>query len=186
MAKKFISIDLQQKQKTGSVDKFIDWALSIGRLLVIITELIAVGAFLYRFTLDKQLIDLNSKIKSEQAIVQSFQTKENSYRNLQARLALASSTISMTDKRTKIFEDIVGFAPVGLTFNTVAIYPDSIQIDADASSVIPLSVFVNALKTYPAIDTVSINQIENKVNNATINITITATLKKEDSINATN
>ena len=46
------SINLVKKNEKSSVDKFINWTLSIGRLIVIITEIIAISAFLYRFSLD--------------------------------------------------------------------------------------------------------------------------------------
>ena len=185
MAKKFVTIDLQQKQSGGDVDLFINWALTIGRLLVIITEIIALGAFLYRFYLDRQVIDLQTKIKNDQAIVIYQQANEKNYINLQNRLSLASSLMNSSQKRTKIFQDVIGLAPSGLTFNTVILFPDRIQIDTTLNSVVALSVFVNALKSYPAVDSVSINNIENKTANAVINANITANLKAEDIINAT-
>ena len=63
------SINLFKDKNKNFFDLFIKWALSIGRVVVIATEAIALSAFLYRFSLDQQLIDLNDKIVQKQALV---------------------------------------------------------------------------------------------------------------------
>lgn len=184
MAKRPVSIDLLEKQRDKNLDKFINWALTIGRILVIITEGIALIAFIYRFGLDQQLIDLHAKIKNEQAIVSALKKSEDSYRNLQERLALASSSTKITSARTKIYQDVIGLAPTGLTFNSISLYADRLQMDANVTSVGALSSFVNSLKSYAPINSVSIDKIENKTANAKITVSVTANLKKEDQTNA--
>jgi hypothetical protein len=176
MQKKPTSINLLKKQ-TNLVDRFITWALTIGRLLVILTEIVALSAFIYRFSLDRQLIDLHSKIVQEQAIVNYLKDNESTYRSLQDRLALATNYSALGISRYKVFSDIVGFAPVGMSFTNLSLNENRIKIDANADSVSSLGMFVNALKNYSAIDTVSIDKIGNKPSSAVITISITATLK---------
>lgn len=176
MQKNPASINLLRKQ-TSVIDRFITWALTMGRLLVIITEIVALSAFIYRFSLDKQLIDLHSKITQEQAIVNYLINNENTYRNLQDRLVTATNYSTLGINRFKIFTDIVGFTPQGMSFDNLTLYENRVKIDANADSVSALSTFVNSIKNYPAIDTVSIDKIGNKPSSAVITISITATLK---------
>ncbi|MDE2025485.1 MAG: hypothetical protein KGJ07_03255, partial [Patescibacteria group bacterium] len=77
------TINLVRGRRPRVLDQFVGWALTIGRVVVILTELIALGAFLYRFGLDRQLVDLHDKIAQEQSIVDLLKQNENSYRNLQ-------------------------------------------------------------------------------------------------------
>lgn len=177
MPKNSGSIDLLQKQNVKGLDRFVNWALTIGRVLVILTESIALIAFLYRFGLDQQNIDLSAKIKQEQAIVTALQNSENTYRNLQDRLSLASQLIANNEKRKKIYDDIISLTPQGLVFKTLSLYPDRLQVDANTNSVESLSFFINSLRNYPAISSVSINKIENKTADASISVSITALLK---------
>lgn len=176
MQKNPASINLLKKQ-TSLIDRFMNWALTIGRLLVIVTEVIALSAFIYRFSLDRQLIDLHSKITQEQAIVNYLKDNEKTYRNLQDRLSIATTNSSLGAERFKVFHDIIGFAPLGMVFNNVSLFEDRIKIDANVDSVSNLSIFVNSVKNYPEIDSVSIDQIENKSSSAVITINLTATLK---------
>lgn len=176
MQKKSASINLLKKQ-TSIIDRFINWALTIGRLVVILTEIIALSAFIYRFSLDRQLIDLHTKITQEQAIVNYLKDNEATYRNLQDRLILANNYSVLGTNRLKIFNDITSFATNGVAFNSISLYEDRVKIEANVDSVYSLNTFVNSIKNYPSVDSVSIEKIENKPSNAVIIINMTATLK---------
>ncbi len=171
------SITLLGNRQASIFDKFIDWALTIGRLVVILTELIALSAFLYRFTLDRQLIDLHSKIKQKTAIVGYLKGREEIYRNLQDRLLVASTFSDSGKKKIKTFNDIIGLAVGGMTFNDLVLTENHVKIDANFQYISSLTSFVNSLKNYTAIESVSIEKIENKLSNALITVSITANLK---------
>jgi len=178
MQKNSASVNLL-KRKTSLIDRFVNWALTIGRLLVILTEIVALSAFIYRFSLDRQLIDLHSKITQEQAIVNYLKDNEKTYRNLQDRLSIATTYSTLGVSRFKVFRDIVGFAPLGMSFNNLTLHEDRVKIDANVDSVSSLKIFVNSVKNYSEIDSVSIDRIENKPSSAVITISLTATLKPE-------
>lgn len=186
MAKRTISINLVKTDRNQTLNQVINWALGAGRVLIIAVEMIAIIAFLYRFILDSQIRDLNDKIKQEQAIVLQQKKNEDTYVNLQERLSLASSFSNQAPTNIKIFKDIINFAPVGLTFTNITFIESGIRIGVSVNSVYPLSNFVNSLKSYPKIDTVSIDKIENKTANAVINVSISITLKKEANANSVN
>lgn len=167
------------KDSGGSFfDRFTDWALTIGRLLVILTEIVALSSFIYRFTLDRQLIDLHSKIKQEQAVVSLLKNNEETYRNLQDRLKMVSDSYDSRDNKAGMLEDIVGFAPKGMVFNDISITEGSISVDANFAFVSSLREFVNSLKSYEGIKNVSIDRIENRLSNAQIAATIRADFGK--------
>ena len=179
MVKKSISINLVKSGKNQTLNQVVNWMLGAGRVLIITVELIALCAFLYRFILDSQLRDLNDKIKQEQAIVTQQKANEELYTNLQQRLALASSVTDQASGNIKIFKDIINFAPVGLTFTNISLDGNAIRIQVSVNSVYPLSSFVGSLKNYSKTDTVSIDKIENKTEEAVINVSISVMLKKE-------
>jgi reverse gyrase len=164
--------------KTESLlDRFVNWALNVGRAVIIVTEIIALTAFLYRFSLDRQLIDLTSKIRNEQAVLNLLKENEEIYRNLQNRLFLASAFGKQGKDRVQLAKDVIDFAPEGLTFNNINITEDRVRISADVSSVSSLSSFVSAIRGYKNIEKVSIDKIENRPSSAVITVSITAQLK---------
>lgn len=177
MPNKLGSINLVKNDKGDSIERVINWLLSVGRVLVIITELVALGAFLWRFGLDQQLIDLHSKIKQKQAIVSAFKKNEDEYRNLQDRLSIAAAFANSSGKRFNTYKEILTLAPSGIAFTKLSQSSKTLSMEINVNSVSSLSTFVNALKSHQNIEGVSIDKIETKTSRAVIVVGISATLK---------
>ncbi len=167
------------KKKESFFEKFIAWALSYGRFIIILTEGIALIAFLYRFSLDRQLIDLHDQIEKKQAVLRLLKKNEDTYRNLQDRLTLAEQLETTGIKTTQAFIDVLNFAPIDFTIKTLTFSTDSLRIDADSRSLLSVSTFIKNLQSYPEIKSVSLNNIENKTSSAVISVSITALLKNQ-------
>ena len=71
-----------------------------------------------------------------------------------------------------------------MVFTTVALSSDGIHVEANVNSVFPLSIFINKLKSYSLINTVSLDKIESKPSNALISVGISTTFKKQGGANA--
>lgn len=153
------------------------WALGIGRVLVILTEVVALSAFLYRFSLDRQLIDLHDTIKSKQAIINLLKKSEDTYRNLQNRLALAKTLIQSENLTNKTITDILSLAPSDVLFTNFTLSGNQIIIEVKTQSIASLRNFVNVLKSYPQISSVDVNKIENRTTSGVIIMGINASLK---------
>jgi len=177
MADKSTSINLLPNHGDNLLNQVIDWALTIGRLLIILTETIALGTFIYRFSLDMRIVDLHDKIKNESFIVKNFQGSEETYRNLQNRLAIAKKYDTPKAQMQIVFKDIAEMGKGRVTFHNFQVTTDEVLIDAQAPSSSTLSLFVNDLKKYPQISSININKVENKTSSALISISITANLK---------
>ena len=177
MPKKFVSINLIKDQKSVLLERIINWSLGVGRILIIVTEIVALGAFLWRFGLDQQLVDLHTEINQKQAIVNAFKKNEDEYRNLQDRLSIASNFSLAEVKRVQIYNEILDLAKSGISFNKLSLSKDRLVIEITADSVSSLSEFTNSLKSYSQIESVSIDKIETKISNAIIIIGISADLK---------
>ncbi len=161
----------------GFVDQFIKWALSIGRVVVILVELVALATFLYRFSLDRQIIDLRDKIKQQQAILTFLKPREDKYRNLQERLVLASQFTNENNESIKTMEEVISFMPEGMSLNSFSLSKEGIRLTANISAISFLKQFTDRLKTYEKIDSLSIDKIENRPSSALISVTISMGLK---------
>lgn len=171
------SINLLPNKGEGFLNQFLNWAVNIGRLLIIITETVALATFLYRFDLDMKIVDLHDEIKQKSFIVKNFHTYEDSFRNLQERLALAKDYDRQASKNLKIFTDITDIGRGKVTFSNLSVSTETVRIEAYAPSATALSQFTSALKTHPSIASVSIDNVENSATNARIVVSITALMQ---------
>lgn len=162
MANNLPSINLVKNRQAPLLDKFMDWALTIGRLIVILTEVVAVITFVYRFSLDEKLVNLHDQIKQQQNIISALKSDEARYRNLQDRLALA---VNLSEKNIKSHQAIADIAtPVSgqVKINDLILNKDRENIHIDVTSVSALADFVDSLKKNPGLKSISIDNIESK------------------------
>ncbi len=98
-AKEYTSVNLLSKDPFSEsfVGKILMWALSIGRYIVVFTELVVILSFLSRFTLDRQMTDLNSKINQQLLIVESYGGLEENFRSIQDKLSFVRSQTEKTN-----------------------------------------------------------------------------------------
>lgn len=181
MGDKSASINLV-KNKENFSDVFLKWALSIGKIVIVIVEIITLSAFIYRFSLDAKLETFHSSISQQQAIINSLKNNETEYRNLQQRLSYISNFSKQATSTENIFNNILSFVPLGITLTSFSVYANHVTIDSNATSAVALNDFITKLKNYPLATDISIDNIENKPNLSTISTTITVTLK-QSSIN---
>jgi len=170
------SINLVVNKQIPFFDKFMDWILTIGRLIVILTEVVAIIAFVYRFSLDDQIVRLHDAIKQKQIMISVLRNDENKYRNLQDRLALASDFSTKGSKVKQTITDIVKLIPSEVKISNLILNKDRLTMGVDIVSVSSLANFTNSLNSYPGIKTLSIDNIENKPS-VGLSVNIAATIK---------
>lgn len=165
------------KTQTNTYDSLVHWALSVGRVLIIVTEVIAFSAFIYRFTLDRTIIDLHTKINQEKIILDSLKEKEATYRNIQERISLVKQITIKGNAKVDMLNDILSLTPQGITFNSFDFRETELNIDSNVQSVSSLATFTKSLKSYSKISSVSISSITNKTDGSGINVFLTVTFK---------
>lgn len=173
------TINLLKKKDRDFFEEFIKWALTIGRLIIILTELIALSAFLYRFTLDRKLIDLHEKIKQKQVVLDLFKENEEKYREIQKKLAEANRLSWNSEKTNKIYKDISSFASE-VSLLSFSITEKDVKIEITTSTLSNLVSFIKELKEYEEIKSVSLDSIKNKTSLGIITATITANRKNQE------
>lgn len=165
------------KSRVNLLDESLKWALTVGRLLIIIVEFVAFSTFVLRFSLDRTLIDLHDKISQEQAIVASLKDRENTYRSLQETLSVASGINNQGSKSLKVFQDIAAFTPSEIRYTSFSIHDDQVLIQAKVRSAAALAAFLDSLRSYPDISSATIDALGNQTNDGSLTVTITVTLK---------
>lgn len=170
-------INLIPDKGDNLLSQFLSWALTVGRLLIIITETLALSVFLYRFSLDVKIIDLHDKIKATSTIVQSFQSGEETYRNLQARLGFIKEYDTKKDTTLNLLKEVIDLGKNRITFKTLTVTVDSIEVEAQAPSSVALTAFVQGIKNHPEVTGVNIDRVQNSTENGLVTISIVAKLK---------
>ncbi len=178
MAKTDLSINLLDNKGKKFVDQFLDWAIAIGRLLIIITETVALAAFLYRFSIDRQLVDLNDEIKKSETIVAYFKSGEDSYRHTQTKLAISKKQLTGGRENADFFQTMMQLSEnYEVSYTNLSISDNIMQLAVQASSAKTLANFLDGLKNQKRVNSISIDKVENRPSTGIIIITVSVPLK---------
>ena len=120
------------------------------------------SAFLYRFSLDRQIIDLNSKIKQQESVVKLLKNNEATYRNVQDSLTLSIDLASKNTEKNDILQNILSFTPEGLKINNLIVSENRLSMSAFAQNTTSLALFTKSLKNYPKISKLNLDDIQIK------------------------
>lgn len=161
MAARKRDIELLPKEEweKTSLGKLLKWTLTVGRYIVIATELIVILAFLSRFKLDRDLTNLYEEIKQKQARIEAASEFEEEFRFLQKRL----DTIEDLEKKqlttAGLIEELSSLIPLDVALTDLTVSDQKVSLTATALSEQGLATFLNNLKASDKFEKIELSQV---------------------------
>jgi len=149
----------QEDWEKGTGGRLLKWALTVGRHIVIFTELIVILAFLSRFKFDRDLTDINEEVKQKQVIVTNSATFEQEFRLLQSRLTRIEQQRKMQPETDLIVDAVASLLPIDVYLSDLTVANKQVTLNAIALSETSLAKFTNNLKASGKFSEPSISQI---------------------------
>lgn len=118
--------------------RVLSWILSTFRIIVIVTEIIVMIAFLSRFWLDAQNTDLNDEIKQKTALLSASRDFEKEFENTQKRLQIFSELTKNQGVYADTLNTVVSYLPSDLYLTTTTFEESSLQIEGSSSNEISI------------------------------------------------
>lgn len=127
--------------------KILNWAVTTGRVIVLLTELVVIVAFISRFWLDRTLANLNEDNNKKKSQVELSLTFENDFKSVQTRLATYKNINSSNFKSSNQIEEISKFLPEDTVLTNLALNENNIEIKGKAFTEQGLAIFLKGLKS---------------------------------------
>lgn len=161
MAARKRDIELLPKEEweKAPFGKLLKWTLTVGRWIVIITELVVILAFLSRFKLDRDLTNLYEDIKQKQAVIESLSDFEDEFHFLQKRLATINGLEKKQLAAAKVVEELSLLIPLDVALSDLAITDKEVSLTATALSEYGLASFLNNLKSSPKFEKITLSSV---------------------------
>lgn len=141
------------------IGRILRWAVSVGRHIVIFTEVVVIVSFVSRFTLDRQLTDLNREILQKQSIVESYDTLEEDVRALQTKTVDVAAILDQQG-RYEVMSVIQQLTPDDVAYNQISLRRERLNISGTIRSNRSLEILIDRLKQTPEFESVSITNIQ--------------------------
>lgn len=155
-----ISINLLPEDEFlgSAIGRIIRWAISVGRYLVIFTEIIVIVSFATRFGLDRRVTDLNQSITKKTAIIESYSGLEAEFRSAQERLK-EYSELEKQRNLTVAFEQLSNVTPPDVSVTTLVVRQKTVEISGTTASQTAFNHLINNLQLSPYFSEVSIDTV---------------------------
>jgi len=135
----------------------LKWAVTTGRYIIILTELVVILAFLSRFKLDYELSVLSSKIEGKVSLLEANSPIEREFKSKQARLEAVKKIL---------MDSIAVKTPPEVKLTEMTINGNEVEIDANSFSEKEMGEMIAALdgdKRWSSVEISSITQGTEKV-----------------------
>jgi Tfp pilus assembly protein PilN len=154
--------------ESTTTGRILAWILTTFRVIVIVTEMIVMAAFLSRFWLDAQNSDLNEKIQQKQAVLSASQNFEQEFNATQKRLKVFSSLIAGQINSHKSSSEIVESLPADVVLTNMSIKKDSIVISGSTPNEKSIQQLIVNLNSKENFKDFSISNISTSLSNNTL------------------
>jgi hypothetical protein len=140
-------------------DKLNDWVTNVGRIIVIIVEVVVIVSFIARVVIDTQTKNLLEKEQANSQAIVALRDREVRFRTQQAQFETYKQIWDTSSSYTAIMTELDKLRPKSIEKLSVSLQGDLITFSGEAS-VTSIGQFENSLKTSAKYADVQVDEIE--------------------------
>lgn len=163
----------------STLGKILKWALTTGRVLVVLTEFVVILAFGSRFYFDKKSNDLLEVIDQRQAVVDSYADIETKVRDILTRQAIVEKYSKENLGINNVIAQIRRVTPQDVNFDEIAIDNKGFSLSGSAGSEGGLANLLLGVNSIPNISGVNVGGIDFDQRQGTISFRINVAMNKK-------
>ena len=173
-----ISVNLLPKDPffESFLGQFLLWALSIGRYIVIFTELIVILAFLSRFKLDRDLTDLNQMVLDGSSYVKSYDDLEIKYKKIQEKVNFLDY-VNKQNLHPEVLKKLTAHLPPDVRLDEIGVLNGDLKIKGISLSNSGFTQFLQRLEGDSIFDNISITKISASDTDSGIEFDVSSKIK---------
>jgi hypothetical protein len=175
----FLQINLLPKDsfEFSSLGKFLSWAMSSGRVLVVLTEFVVLLAFGSRFYFDKKLNDVSETLDQKLEQISSYSEIELQMRTLLAKQAPISAYLNYNIKFSKKYEDLTAIVPFGVKLEKVFFDQNTLKFTGKSETELGFALLLRKMKSMDSLSYINIKDVGFDQNTKAVSFTIQANYK---------
>lgn len=141
-----INLLSQTRFDTKPLSKFLRWALTYGRYIIIGTQVIVLLAFFSRFKLDRDMSDLQEKIDQKVNIIQALYPTEQNTRIIQYRLDTLSKLENERSYYLQLLNTFSQNTPADVYINRLTLRQNQLSIAGSSTTGQAMSDFLKFIR----------------------------------------
>lgn len=161
----------------SALGRILKWTITVGRVLVVMTEFVVILAFASRFYFDKKLNDLNDEISSKLNVIAAYAQVESQMRDVLARQGVIETAQRSSVNTADTIAKLSRLIPFGVTVDILQINGKKVSFNANAGSEALFSQTIYNFKTDPGVVGITLGQTTYDQSSGQVKFTLTVTYK---------
>lgn len=157
---KRINLLPQEEFASSTLGRILAWAVSTFRVIVIVTEVVVVGAFLSRFWLDAQSSDLSDLIKQKQAVIASTSDFEQAFRDKQQQIKVFTDLTKNYEPASGQLSKVSSYLPNDIYLVNYSLIAKEIRVKGISPTEQSVAQFITNLSSDDNFSDVSLTQLD--------------------------
>lgn len=157
--KKQINLLPHDSWEEKPIGRLVKWVLTIGRYIVILTELIVIIAFISRFKLDRDLSNLYEEIEIKQAKIRSLERFEEEFLFTQKQLKVIKDLGVRKVHYPQTLSLLASLVPIDVTLNKLELNQKGLALIGYSLSEPGLATFIDNLSQAPNFRDIRLNNV---------------------------
>jgi Tfp pilus assembly protein PilN len=166
--KKRINLILPKEQ--GLSDKIIYFALHYLRYILVLTQMVVIGVFFYRFKVDQQIIDLKDELSQKQEIVAVSRPLVDEGRLLDLKIKSIADILQKQALTSQILEYLLSNFPEKIKLKSLKITEKQIEMNGISEDPIIIQIYYQRLLEEKKFDQVNLRSITKTANGFTFDM----------------
>lgn len=140
------------------------WLFEVGKYMLIVVQVVALGVFIARFVVDEQNNDLTKEINDQVTLLSGGSWKQDSltYENIQNLLGDVDRIEKGQKRNSVIIEEIRNSIPYGLNVESFSFSNGRVSLTLQTTDFKAFKDYETALKSNPSYENVSVNTTKNE------------------------
>jgi Tfp pilus assembly protein PilN len=157
----------QKNFEQTTTGRVLAWILSTFRIIVIVTEIIVMIAFMSRFWLDAKNTDLTDEINDKKAVLAASSNFEREFKDTQARLAIFSQTIATQEIPSTSLVTVTSYLPDNVNLTSFSLTRNAIVLQGSSPDEMSIQQFLTNLTASGKFRDVNLTELESDLTDIT-------------------
>lgn len=129
------SVNLLPKKKNNVADKLLHFVLFYFRYIIIITQIVVIGVFFFRFREDQKVIDLKQKFRQKQQILAVTLPLVDEAQAIEKKTSYIKDVLDSQDVYIQKYTVLLNSIPSDVTLKTIDLAEDHVKIEGSSTNV---------------------------------------------------
>lgn len=162
VVKKGVNLLTETKQPKTQWDKFYEFTVGTGRVIILVVMAIVLGAFIWRFSLDRKVIDLESELEAKFAVLDNLKDVEEDARELQQLIDDLETLRNNQPKKSALYASLLAARTDGTTIDSFSLTNTSLALNLESENNLKFTEAENTYKLLPILTDVLVPNSETK------------------------